>query len=200
MLSTIRTQLAAYQPRQLKQTKVEAGVMVLVTDCEHNPEIILTQRSKRLSSHSGEVAFPGGKRDAEDDSILTTALRETEEEIGLHASHIELLGELGQLHSVHGLRVTPCVGVIAEHSTAMLTASPDEIDAIFKVPLTYFLDQQNQCDDEYVVRGKNLYVPAWRYDGYIIWGLTAYFIAELVNLCFDAKIPVKPRPEHKLLA
>ncbi|MGB0733399.1 MAG: NUDIX hydrolase [Pontibacterium sp.] len=199
MLSTIKSRLSGYQPRQLKATQKEAGVMMLVTACEADPHILLTQRSSRLSSHSGEVAFPGGKRDVDDVSILDTALRETEEEIGLHRSWIDVQSPLSQLRSLHGLRVTPWVGLIAKESVNRLTPSPEEIDSIFQVPLTFFLDKQNQCVDDYVVKGKNLYVPAWRYESYIIWGLTAYFIAELVNLCFDADIPVKPRPEHKLL-
>lgn len=78
------------------------------------PELVLTLRASGLSTHGGEVAFPGGRRDPEDPDLIFTALREAEEEIGLPPGLVEVIGPLSPLISLHGIRVTPYVGVIPD--------------------------------------------------------------------------------------
>jgi 8-oxo-dGTP pyrophosphatase MutT (NUDIX family) len=194
MLEQLTERLATHRPWRLRAPGSEAGVLVALTD-KPDPEVILTLRSKTLSTHRGEVAFPGGKKDAEDTDLLVTALREAREEVGLDSSKVRVIGSLGQLVSKHQLAVTPWVGIIPPR--IQLIPNPDEIEMIYRVPLSFFIEQPPLRTDQIPFRGKTHYVPAWAYEGEIIWGLTAYVLVELLNIGFDAGLPMRPRPEHR---
>ena len=96
MRDLLAERLAGYAPRQLALDYPEAGILVPVTDDLKNPEMIFTLRSENLSTHRGQVAYPGGKRDSEDPSLAATALRETHEEIGLPPDQVQLIAPLSQ--------------------------------------------------------------------------------------------------------
>jgi 8-oxo-dGTP pyrophosphatase MutT (NUDIX family) len=196
MIKQIRQRLTHFQPRLLQTRRPQAAVLVAITN-EPDPKVVLTQRAAKLSSHSGEVAFAGGKQDATDPDLGFTALREAHEEIGLEPSEVEIIGQMGQVMSKHQLVVTPFVGLI--DPDAPLTPNPGELDAVFNVPLKFFLTDHRHHTDEIVFKGKSRYVPAYQYDGYLIWGLTAYILVELLNECLDANIPMKPRPETDVI-
>lgn len=196
MLNRIKTKLADFSPRRFPSDSPQASVLIALTNEIDDPAVVLTKRASKLSTHSGEIAFPGGKQDKTDTDLLHTALREAHEEVDLHPDQVEVLGSLGQVMSKHGLQVTPWVGVIPQEVT--LTPNPSELDEVFRVPLSFFLEDKRYCTDEIRFRGKTLYVPAWDYNGHIIWGLTAYMLVELLNEGCGAGIPMKPRPEHKI--
>jgi len=199
MLKQIHQRLEQHTPWTLtgdSDPQREASVMCLITD-EPSPNVILTLRSGGLSSHAGEVAFPGGRRDAEDADLLATALRETEEEIGLSAASIQVIGSLSQVLSKHQLAVTPFVGLV--RSDLKLRPNPEEIEAIFSAPLSFLAARENARLDRFKLEdGHTLYAPSWDYQGYEIWGLTAWVLAELLNVGLDAGIPTRPRPERTL--
>ncbi|MBN3564007.1 CoA pyrophosphatase [Aliamphritea spongicola] len=194
MIQELARRLHASSPRVLEYEGPEAAVLVALTKSD-DPQVVLTRRTMHLSSHGGEVAFPGGKKDFEDADLLTTALREAHEEVGLPPERVEVLGVLSQAMSKHGLRVTPYVGLIDPDTD--LTPNPAELDEIFTVPLRFFLEDKRHRTDAFKYRGKTHYVPAYEYQGNIIWGLTACILVELLNIGLDAGIPVRPRPEHQ---
>ena len=172
------------QPRRFNQpTLQQAGVLVAVTD-ESDPKVLLTRRSLNLSSHKGEVAFPGGKRDLEDDSIIITALREASEEVALPPEQVNIVGELDQVVSLHGYVVTPVLGIIKPHLE--FVANPDELDAIFQVPLSHF----EKPPSRYFERG-SARIPSYDYGDFHIWGITAMVIVEMMNTCWDCDITYK---------
>jgi 8-oxo-dGTP pyrophosphatase MutT (NUDIX family) len=193
MLDQLRFRLQHHRPWRLRTRGREAGVLVALTECA-DPEVVLTLRSPYLSTHSGEISFPGGKRDPEDPDLLATAMREAEEEIALSPGQVDIIGSLGQVVSKHHLQVTPWVGVISP--SLPLTANPGEIAEIYRVPLSFLLDPANRRMDRLEFAGQTRFVPAWPWQGEVIWGLTAYILTELLNVGFDAAIPVRPRPEH----
>ena len=173
--------LAAYTPRRIPQPDLaEAGVLVAIT-AEADPKVLLTLRASHLSSHQGEVAFPGGKRDPEDQSIVVTALREAHEEVGLEASQVRVLGELDQVVSRFGYLVTPVLAIIPPGMTHR--PSPDELDAVFEVPLSHFRKEPSR----YFERG-SIRIPSYDYGEFHIWGLTAMMIAEMMNNFWDTGI------------
>ena len=100
--------------------------------------LLLTKRSEKLRSHSGQVSFPGGKQDEQDQSSLDTALREAREEIGLESKSVRILGCLDQIISLHFYLVTPFVGLIPSDFEAKVDSV--ETESIFEVPLEFFLD------------------------------------------------------------
>ncbi|MGB0466217.1 MAG: CoA pyrophosphatase [Pontibacterium sp.] len=194
MLNKLRQRLDTYAPRQFVSDQPQASVLIALTDHPYDPEVILTRRAKNLSSHGGEVAFPGGKHDQTDPDLLYTALREAEEEIGLSPELVDIIGPMGQVMSKHRLQVTPWVGIVPD--SVELVANPHELDAIFRVPVSFFMEDRRHHTDAIRFKNKTHFVPAWQYEGYLIWGLTAYMLVELLNVGFDANIPMKPRPEH----
>ena len=92
MINQLVRRIQKYQPRTLSFDFPEAGILVPVTQCNRQPELILTRRTQEMSTHAGQVAFPGGKKDIEDETLLATALREAEEEIGLTPSDVTVVG------------------------------------------------------------------------------------------------------------
>ena len=168
-------------PRKITQAGLaEAGVLVAITD-EPEPKLLLTRRATHLSSHQGEVALPGGKRDPEDEHIITTALREAHEEVALDPENVQVIGELDQVVSRFGYLVTPVLAVIPPKLTHV--PSLDELDAVFEVPLSLFTEPPSQ----YFERG-SIRLPSYDYKEFHIWGLTAMMIAELMNNFWDCDI------------
>ncbi|UTW03030.1 CoA pyrophosphatase [Amphritea atlantica] len=196
MINQLKQRLVGYAPRTLDNGGPQASVLIALTNNPAGPEVILTRRCDHLSTHSGEIAFPGGKRDATDPDLLFTALREAQEEVGLHPEKVEIIGSLGDVLSKHQLQVRPYVGIIPGDTE--LIPNLDELDRIHRVPLSFFLDDRRHHTDKIRFRGMTHYVPAYEFDGDIIWGLTAYMLVELLNVGFDARIPMKIRPEHSI--
>lgn len=157
----------------------QAAVMVLMTD-EVSPHIIFTLRSKHLNQHAGEVCFPGGKWELQDHSLLTTALRETHEEIGLSPGMIEVLGALPARATRSGAMVQPFVGKIPADSRFIL--NHHELEALFSVPLSAFQQGLQVRIDVFERNGQRFRIPAYVYEGYEIWGFTAGVTTELLTL------------------
>ncbi len=200
LLERARQRLQNYQPRQLPLACAlpEAAVLLPLTRAA-NPELLLTLRAQGLSTHGGEVAFPGGRRDPEDPDLIFTALRESQEEVGLQPEVVEVAGALSPLVSKHGLKVTPYVGVIPDQLTYRANAA--EIDSIFSVPLEFFLQDPRQSTHRIDYLGQSWYVPSYTYADYKIWGLTAVMVVELVNVVFGRQLDLlqPPQPSKKRL-
>jgi 8-oxo-dGTP pyrophosphatase MutT (NUDIX family) len=170
----------------------EASVLVPVSDNAGSPEILFTLRSSNLSTHRGQVAFPGGKKDSTDPNLAHTALRETHEEIGLPPDQVQLVGPLSQVISRYGILVTPYVGIVpADHP---LVPNPHEIESIFRVPVEFFLEDRRERTDVLPFLDNTYHVPCYRWEDYQIWGLSAVVLVEFLNAVYDARIDLlKPR-------
>tara|TARA_R110002167_G_scaffold6671_11_gene31411 strand:- start:10314 stop:10940 length:627 start_codon:yes stop_codon:yes gene_type:complete len=195
LLGLLEQGVRSQPKRKLPQRLPEAGVLVALTDDPFSPEVVLTRRAGRLSSHAGEVAFPGGKRDPEDKSVLATALRESYEEVGLHPGEVRVVGALNQVVSKHGFLVTPYLGVIS--AKIELVPNPDELESLFRVPLRFLLDPQHLQLERLDFEGREAHMPRYDYQGYVIWGLTAYVLVELLNQGLRADLPLQRRPETR---
>ena len=187
MLDSIKQKLEKLNP--IESTSLQkAGVFIGILyhdDYINNPEIIFTQRSTKLSTHSGEVSFPGGKWDEQDKNLFETALRESNEEINLNIEDVVLAGSLNYLVSKHKIEVNPYVGLITRKQNLL---DNDEIEKIFTVPLEFLTDKKNAKLHKIERKNRNVIVPSWVYNDQIIWGLTAMITADFVNTCFDACI------------
>ena len=148
--------------------EAEAAVLIALTRNVRDPSVILTQRAEHLNSHRGEVAFPGGKRDSTDRDLLFTALRETHEEINVPPEQIEIVGEMPVRATRFHISVAPFVGIVDQE--VKLRANPDELDAVFQVPASYFLNRRNLTSDLFVGPGYSLQMPCYIFEGYRIWG------------------------------
>lgn len=182
IIPRLRDRLRDYRP---SPERVDAAVLIPVTD-EAVPSLILTRRASHMSSHAGEVAFPGGKRDATDTSVIATALRESREEIGLPEEKVEVIGELDVFVSRVGLRVQPIIGMVPP--AQLLVPNPDEIESIFRVPVEFFLTGEVSYTHRFRFMGQDVTVPSFNYGDYVIWGLTAFMIVDLMKRVYDHEI------------
>ena len=182
IIPQLRDRLRYYRP---SPDRVDAAVLVPVTD-EATPHIILTRRASHMSSHAGEVAFPGGKCDSSDSSIIATALRESREEIGLPEESVEVIGELDAFTSKVGLRVQPIIGMVP--SDLILLPNPGEIESIFRVPVEFFLTEKVSYTHRFRFMGNEVIVPNFNYGDYVIWGLPAFMIVDLIKRAYDHEV------------
>ncbi len=180
MLNEIMRGLADHQPLKNTQMRKHASVLIPLLECEGGLHVMLTQRSREMRSHPGQVSFPGGKQDIDDADSLHTALRETQEEIGLHPEKVEIIGSLDQILSLHYYLVTPFVGLIQDDFVAV--PNSDEIESVFKVPLAFFMKSDNHWSEEKKTTSSIMLVHHFEYQGFDIWGLTAKLILRLLEV------------------
>ena len=157
----------------------QAAVMLLITD-EVSPQIIFTLRAKHLTYHPGEVCFPGGMWEPQDATLLQSALRETHEEIGLPPHLMEVLGALPVRPTRGGTIVTPFVARIPANYCFEL--NPNELDALFTVPLDQFRVGLQIRTDIFEHNDQQFHMPAYAYQDYEIWGFTAAVTADFLTL------------------
>ena len=144
------------------------------------PRLILTVRTDQLQSHAGQVAFPGGRSDpADGGDAVTTALRESEEEIGLDRALVTPLGFLDCFETISGYRITPVVARIA--AEAQLYPAPDEVAEVFEVPLAFFLEPANLRRYTMEFRGQRRPMVEFVHGGHRIWGATAAMLFNLLQ-------------------
>ena len=152
------------------QTK-EAGVLLPIIRQFDGIYLVLTKRAAHLSTHPGQISFPGGKRENKDTNIEATALREAQEEIGLKTEVVEVLGRLPAHETVTGFQITPIIGWIETNWTAV--ADPNEVTEVFQVPLSYITNIKNFQIQDRVWNGRKRYYYTVPYGPYYIWGATA---------------------------
>ena len=143
--------------------------------------LLFTQRTAHLTDHGGQISFPGGRAEASDLCAIDTALRETEEEVGLDRRHVEVLGVLPDYLTGTGYRVTPVVGLV--HPPFGLRADPGEVAEIFEVPLSFLMDGANHQRRSAVFpsgHGRRSFY-AMPYDRFFIWGATAGMLRNLFH-------------------
>ncbi len=159
------------------ETYRPAAVLVPLVKRADGVTVLLTQRTDDMPSHAGQVAFPGGRRQAEDADAIATALRETEEEVGLERRFVDVIGTLDRYRTGTSYEITPVVGMVEPGFTTR--ADPREVAAIFEVPLDHFLDDQNHRIDSRVWQGRERRYYAMPYGDRYIWGATAGMLKNL---------------------
>lgn len=194
MLTLLQERLENYSPPENPHARQRASVLMPL--CEKNSQLsfLLTRRSVQMRSHSGQVSFPGGKAERTDKNALETALRESQEEIGLCPETVTVLGKIDQILSRNFLLVTPFVGLIP----ASFKACPNEaeIESVFYVPLEFFMAEENHAITEYQ-SSRSFFTHHFYFEDYDIWGLTALLILRFleVSLGYIPSYPVHD-PKH----
>ncbi len=148
-----------------------AAVLVPVIAHEREVTVLLTERTHDLPSHPGQIAFPGGKIDAGDDSAEAAALREAEEEIGLMRRHVTVVGRAPDYLTGSGFHIAPVVGLVAPG--AELTLNPGEVADAFEVPLSFLMDPANHRRGSRIWQGVERTFFEMPYQDRYIWGVTA---------------------------
>ncbi|MEO5729894.1 MAG: CoA pyrophosphatase [Byssovorax sp.] len=176
----LRQVLAARAPQRREAppgAKAAAVLVALFPGPGGVPHVWLVLRPRALRAHSGQVALPGGKRDLEDPDLITTALREAEEEIGLPRAAVEVLGEADDLVTATGFVITPVVGWI--HAPFEPRINPGEVSRIFSAPFATFRDAG--LVELIPIESIRRMVRAYRVEGEIVWGATAAILSALAE-------------------
>lgn len=178
--SAIQQALALHRKRPIyAPSKAQAGVLLLVYPKDGELHVLLNKRSQYVENHKGEIAFPGGAREAGDGTILDTALRETWEEMGIEPSDVAVLGELDDIVTISDFVVTPYVGEIP----GGYRFKPNiEVDEVIEAPLAAILDPGNARDDVRMAGGHPRRWPTYAYGGHLIWGATAMILEGFVRV------------------
>lgn len=176
--SVDRLPVTGYRPASGPWRPKPAAVLVLLTDCPE-PGVILTVRSRAMTLHAGQVAFPGGGRESGEPFPLDTALREAREEIGIEASSLELLGLLDRFDTITGYRITPVVARI--DGGTPLIACPREVEEIFQLPLTRALNPASYRRHRVIHRDRRFTLVSIRHPRRLIWGATAAMLEQLAR-------------------
>lgn len=153
-----------------------AAVLVPIIEHDAGPTVLLTRRADHLNSHSGQVAFPGGKVEP-GETPVDGALREAEEEVGLDRSFVDVAGFLNPYETGTGFRILPVISFVRPGFS--LTAEPGEVAEIFEVPLGFLMNVDNHERHSVFWRGKRRAYYAMPYQGHYIWGATAGMIRNL---------------------
>ncbi len=176
----------SYRPRLTKEEILAnhprlSGVMLLLFEKNNQLCIAFTQRKQYEGVHSGQMSFPGGKKDDTDTDLLETSLRETFEEIGIERNKIEVIGHLSELYiPPSNFLVYPSVGFASGFEK--FTPQQNEVEKVVEIPVSFFFDKKNanlrteiKLFDSSVVK-----VPAYIFNEHIIWGATAIMLSEFV--------------------
>ncbi len=159
--------------------RLDSAVLVPIVQRPEELRILLTWRAQHLRSHAGQMCFPGGRADPEDTSLEHTALRETQEEVGIAAQDVQILGRLGHYDTQSGYRINPVVGLI-EGSVSPIP-NPGEVAAVVEAPLNYFLDSTVYEVHHWERDGQRGQYYGVHFDGYFIWGATAAILVDLYH-------------------
>ena len=163
-----------------------AAVLVPVVGREREPTILLTKRSEDLNHHAGQVSFPGGRYEDSDANMIHTALRETEEEIGLSRDAVEVIGELPTYETRTGFSVKPIVGLIKP--PLELNVDSKEVAAVFEIPMSFVLDRRNHEKHSREWQNKMRHFYVFPHPKYYIWGATAGILVNLAELILEADV------------
>ncbi len=181
----IKHSLGGYQQitdyPKFEQNIIQSAILIpmVMDSCELS--LVFTRRSDNLARHAGQVSFPGGMREPGDQSPVDTAVRETQEEIGLTPDRIEIIGMMNPYNSSTGFCVFPVVGLI--HGTHGLMRN-NEVEKLFFVPTAWLDDPRNSYQSDYHAADRQFY-KLWyfnNYEGEIIWGLTAQITKDFLNI------------------
>ena len=161
-----------------------AAVLLPMFRANEEWHLLYIRRSEHLQDHRGQVAFPGGGQEARDQSLQETALREAEEEIGVHPADVRLLGSMDEFLTISNFLVTPFVGVIPWPYG--LRISQDEVAQVFHVPLRWLDAPGNFSIRPTELRGQTMDVIYYEpYEGQILWGITALITVRLLKILRD---------------
>lgn len=156
----------------------QSAVLVPLVYSANELNILFTRRALTLAHHPGQISFPGGMLEP-GEAAASAALRETEEEIGISANRIRLLGALPAHNTLTGFQIQPYLGLMPAGQNYQLSSA--EVSEVFEVPLSFFLPPQHRLQLAVPLRGKSRQIHFMPYRDKLIWGATAAIIQQLVT-------------------
>lgn len=184
--SFISNTLSDYQPQThlfSRKTSVPAAVLIPLFFKEGQAHLLFTKRSETVAHHKGQISFPGGRFDHTDSSLEFTALRETEEEVGIRQSQVEILGQTDRFLTNTYFLVSPFVGYFSYPYPYVISEA--EIDRIIEVPLLHLLQPEIFETKPVVKENQSWNVHYYHYHRDVIWGVTGFLLSNFLSILFD---------------
>lgn len=179
--------LRQYEPSSVTDEIQESAVLAPVIDRDSGPYLLFTKRSEDLSNHPGQMSFPGGRREPEDDSLRATALRESEEEIGLDPETVEFVGRLDDIRTVTRFSVRPFVGLVPDSPYHPCDAEVAEVAILALSDITDLSNYHSEYRDH--PHHGRIRLHYFYVDGYTVWGATARILVQFLDLATDWEMP-----------
>ena len=194
VLDRTRRALAAHAARALPIAgRRESAVLLLLYPHAGDDCVVFQVRTELVAHHRGEISLPGGSRDPGDPSLVHTALRETDEEIGVAPDAVEVLGRLDDtVTRASNYRITPFVGAVVADAGAVATArATREVTELLYVPVEHLLAPDSRAWKVVDGDGVPVPTPAFRFEEHLIWGATARIVTQFVELLGGAPFPAE---------
>lgn len=188
-IAEIQECLKRYAPKTVvREGFTEASVLIPVVSLNDSLHLLFTVRTEDVEHHKGQVSFPGGAKEPVDQNYVSTALRESFEELSLPPEKVSILGKINDMWTPTGFIVSPVVGFIPE--LPELIPQPSEVSDYFTVPLEYFLDDSHGYKEKYqrTKNGEEVDVWFYEYGKYTIWGVTAFIIRDFKTILEECRV------------
>jgi 8-oxo-dGTP pyrophosphatase MutT (NUDIX family) len=184
VIRDIRARLSAYSAATFEPDGHPlAAVLVPLYTHQDDLHVVFTKRTDRVQHHRGEISFPGGAMEPEDLDLITTALREAEEEIGLSRDHIEVIGRLDDIVTISSFHVAVYVGEIdPQRSPYSWLPHEHEVAEVLEVPLHHLLDEANLVEVPRQRDGQLVIMEGFRFGEHIIWGATGRMLRNFLDV------------------
>jgi len=189
LLEAIRQVLASHQPTRIEPGgRPPAAVLLLIYELNGEPHTVFTLRTDLVETHKGQISFPGGAADPGDDDLRLTALRETDEELGVCPEHVEVVGQLDDWVSISGFLVTPYVGLVRGPMPYPFRPNQHEVAEVIEVPLSHLMDESNVTEEVRQYDGRDVLMYSFVFREHVIWGLTARILKQFLDLLAPALV------------
>ena len=173
--------LSQHTKQKIKnENLIKAAVLLPIYNLDGEYHLLFTKRTEMVDTHKGDISFPGGVYHEEDKSLLDTALRATNEELGISPEDVEILGELDDIETNTNFIISPFVGIIPYPYEFKINDM--EIERLIQVPLEFLLNEENFWKEVRNYKDKNYTIYFYRYEDNIIWGATAKILKDFLDL------------------
>jgi 8-oxo-dGTP pyrophosphatase MutT (NUDIX family) len=183
-LDQVRRLLAVHRPQRIDPAgRAVAGVLLLLYDVDGETHLLFTKRTELVEHHKGEICFPGGRREPDEEDLFATAVRETFEEVGIAPEHVERVGQLDDIVSRgSNFVISPFVGFLTVSAPYHYSHAEHEVDEVLEIPLAHLLDDANSGRELRHVDGEDVETPFYRFHRHVIWGATARILSQFLGL------------------
>ena len=174
----------SYNFDNTEEDAIQSAVLILLYEENGVICFTLTERTQTVEHHRGQISLPGGAREA-DEKLSSTAIRETQEEIGIYAYDVDLIGALSPLFvPVTGFIINPFVGIINENFDPQ--PAPEEVETVISVHVNELLNDDNELQEKRNLRGYDVNIPYFLLSGHKVWGATAMILSEFKTVLKEA--------------
>lgn len=188
MIADIRTRLLGYAPNEvgIEGARARAAVLIPLYEKRGEMHVVLTKRTDRVHSHRGEISFPGGAMDPTDLDLMVTALRESNEEIGLRPDDVEIIGRVDDIITISDFHVTAFVGHIDPAVCPYLWRLQEtEVAELIEVPVTHLLERANLVEVPRNRNGELVMLEGFQFGDHVIWGATGRMLRNFLDVAVE---------------